>query len=137
MSSTESEEKDEALNERYNKMAKDVLEGIERYKEATRELLEEIEQYEKAQAKMEEARRQEKTRQEALAKKWTPDLEDGIREELLEVCPSLERLPFLMQSLLHCAKTCVSAYREEPPYRSIQEYLDLAELELKLQKMGR
>lgn len=94
--------------------------NYEKYKKTTKENM----------MKMKQARR------EAIAEMWTPELESRVREELLEVCPSLERLPLLMQSLLHTAEENMNL-DEDAPFRYLQEYLALADLELKFQKMGR
>jgi len=85
----------------------------------------------------EDLMKRKQARQEAIAEMWTPELESRVREELLEVCPSLERLPLLMQSLLHVAKWNTDPDGEAAPYMYLRDYLDLADLELKLQKMGR
>ena len=74
------------------------------------------------------------TRQKVVDQLWTPGLEKQMQDELLVVCPSLAEMPFLMRSLIAEAKTRLDS-EEEVPLFSVRQYRELAELELKLQKV--
>lgn len=92
-----------------------------------------VEKYKKTKENM---MKKKQARREAIAEMWTPEVENRVREELLEVCPSLERMPLLMQNLLHYVKESMTL-GTDIPHMYLPYYLKLAELELKLQKMGR